>query len=426
VSTLSTEIVDPAPGSRRWRDHADALDAADPLAGVRSEFLLDAAPDVVSYLDGNSLGRPLRAAAEAMTDFVAGQWAGRLIRGWTDGWMQWPEVVGDELGRAVLGAAPGQTVVADSTTVLFYKLLRAAVDAAPAGRDEIVCDTDNFPTDRYVVEGIAAERGLVVRWIDSDPASGVTVEQVRAAVGPRTALATFSHVAYRSGWMADAVAITEVVREAGGLVLWDLSHSVGSVELDLDAWGVDLAVGCTYKYLCGGPGSPAFGYLAARHQAALRQPIQGWMGHAEPMVMGPGYAPASGARALVSGTPPILAMVPLRCGVELLGRVGMPAVRDKSVRLTELALELVDAWGFADLGVEVVSPRDAARRGGHVTLRRADFREVTDLLWQRGVVPDYRDPGGIRVGPAPLGTSFLELHDGLAVLRDVLRGRPVP
>jgi kynureninase len=410
----------------RDRDRADALDAADPLAPVRTEFLLDAAPDVVSYLDGNSLGRPLRATAEHLAQFVGTEWAGRLIRGWTDGWIGWPELVGDELGRVALGAAPGQTVVADSTTVLFYKLVRAAVDAAPPGRDEIVCDTDNFPTDRYVVEGIAAERGVTVRWIDTDPTAGVTVDQVRAAVGPRTALATFSHVAYRSGWMADGAAITSAVHAAGALVLWDLSHSVGSVELALDDWGVDLAVGCTYKYLCGGPGSPAFGYVAARHQGTLRQPVQGWMGHAEPMLMGPGYAPASGARSLVSGTPPVLAMVPLRCGLEVIGRVGMAAVRAKSVALTGYALDLVDAWGLTDLGVEVASPRDADLRGGHVTLRRGDFREVTALLWDRGVIPDYRDPAGIRIGPAPLSTSFRELHDGLAVLRDVLTTRPVP
>ncbi len=354
-------------------------------------------------------------------------WAGRLIRGWTDGWIAWPELVGDEIGRVALGAAPGQTVVADSTTVLFYKLVRAAVDAAPAGRDEVVCDTDNFPTDRYVVEGIAAERGLTVRWIDTDPASGVTVDQVRAAVGPRTALATFSHVAYRSGWMADAAAITAAVHDAGALVLWDLSHSVGSVELELDAWGVDLAVGCTYKYLCGGPGSPAFGYLATRHQATLRQPVQGWMGHAEPMLMGPGYAPASGARALVSGTPPILAMVPLRCGLEVIGRVGMPAVRAKSVAADRARPRARRRVGpRRPRGRRRLAARRRRARGPRDAPARADFHEVTALLWDRGVIPDYRDPGGIRVGPAPLSTSFRELYDGLAVLRDVLTERPVP
>ena len=415
-----------APPSDVWRERADGLDATDPLRGLRAEFLLDAAPDVVSYLDGNSLGRPLRATADAMADFIGGQWAGRLIRGWTDGWMSWPEVVGDELARVALGAAPGQTVVADSTTVLFYKLLRAAVDAAPAGRDEIVCDTDNFPTDRYVVEAVAAERGMVVRWVETDPAAGITVEQARAAVGPRTAVATFSHVAYRSGWMADGAAVTAAVHDAGGLVLWDLSHSVGSVELELDAWGADLAVGCSYKYLCGGPGSPAFAYLATRPQGTMRQPIAGWVSHAEPMLMGPGYTAAPGVRRLLSGTPPVLSMVPLRCGIEVVGRAGMAAVRAKSLRLTEFVLELVDGWGFADLGVEVVTPRDPARRGGHVTLRRSDLRGTTDRLWEHGVLPDYRDPGGIRIGPAPLSTSFREVHDGVAVLRDLLREQPAP
>nr|WP_205708446.1 aminotransferase class V-fold PLP-dependent enzyme [Kineococcus siccus] len=399
------------------------MDAADPLAGLRGEFLLDADPGVVAYLDGNSLGRPLRAAAEAIGDFVSTAWAGRLIRGWSEGWMQWPEVVGDQLGRVVLGAAPGQTVVADSTTVLFYKLARAAVDAAGPGRTEIVTDTDNFPTDRYVLEGIAAERGLTVRWIETDPAAGITVEQVRAAVGPATALATFSHVAYRSGHVADAAAITRAVHDAGAVVLFDLSHSAGSVELELDAWGVDLAVGCTYKYLCGGPGSPAFGYLATRHHGVLQQPVQGWMGHADPFRMGPGYTPAAGARGLVSGTPPILGMVPLRCGLDLVERAGMPAVRAKSLQLTGFVLDVVDDW-FAGSGVRVASPRDPAHRGGHVTLARSDFREVTAALWERGVLPDYRDPGGLRIGLAPLSTSFREVHDGLVVLREVLAEGP--
>jgi len=418
-------VSDRPPADTRWLDRADALDAADPLAALRGEFLRSPDDDVVSYLDGNSLGRPLRAAAEALGDFVSSQWAGRLIRGWSEGWMQWPEVVGDQLGRVVLGAAAGQTVVADSTTVLFYKLARAAVDAAGPGRTEIVTDTDNFPTDRYVLEGIAAERGLTVRWIETDPASGITVEQVRAAVGPATALATFSHVAYRSGHVADAPGITRAVHDAGAVVLFDLSHSAGSVELALDAWEVDLAVGCSYKYLCGGPGSPAFGYVATRHHGVLQQPVQGWMGHADPFRMGPGYAPAAGARGLVSGTPPILGMVPLRCGLDLVERAGMPAIRAKSLQLTGFVLDVVDDW-FAGTGVEVASPRDPALRGGHVTLSRSDFREVTAALWERGVLPDYRDPGGLRIGLAPLSTSFREVHDGLAALREVLDAWPLP
>ncbi|MEN3264132.1 aminotransferase class V-fold PLP-dependent enzyme [Pseudonocardia sp.] len=405
---------------------AAELDATDPLAAHRDRFV--PSPDVVAYLDGNSLGRPLAGTAERLDRFVREEWGGGLIRAWTgDGpassaqpWMGWPGWVGDRIAAAALGAAPGQTVVADSTTVLLYKLARAAVDAqARDGRTEIVLDTDNFPTDRYVLEGIAAERGCVLRWIEPDPAEGVTPEQVAAVVGPTTGLVLFSHVAYRSGWLADAAAITRIVHDAGGLMLWDLCHSAGSVQLELDAWGVDLAVGCTYKYLNGGPGSPAFGYVRRDLQDVLRQPIQGWMGRRDPFLMGPGYTPAAGVRGVVSGTPPILAMVPLLSALDQLDEAGIAAVRAKSVALTEFAVELVDAW-LAPHGVEVASPRDPARRGGHVTIRRAGFHSVLDELWRRGVIPDFREPDGIRIGLAPLSTSFAEVHAGLAVLRDVL------
>ncbi|WP_432521929.1 kynureninase [Kineococcus sp. SYSU DK006] len=430
------------------RRRAARLDAEDPLAPERERFLLEAAPGVSAYLDGNSLGRPLKATADAVEAFVREQWGGQLIRGWTagpgsaagtdattalagsgaaaGGWMDWPTELGDLIGRAALGAAPGQTVVADSTTVLFYKLVRAAVDAAAAtGRDEVVCDTDDFPTDRFVLEGVAAERGLRLRWIETDPAAGVQVEQVRAALGPRTALATFSHVAYRSGHLADAQAITRAVHDAGALVLWDLSHSTGSVELALDAWGVDLAVGCTYKYLNGGPGAPAFAYLAARHHGVLRQPVQGWMGHADPFAMGAGYEPGPGVRQLVSGTPPILGMVPVRVGAEQLERVGIAAVRAKSLLLTSYALEVADAL-LVPLGVQVATPREAQRRGGHLTLREgtsgADFRAATDALWRQGVLPDFRAPDGIRIGLAPLSTAFGEVLDGFLALRALVAG----
>jgi kynureninase len=399
-----------------WAERAAELNAADPLAHLRSRFL--DAPDVVAYLDGNSLGRPLAAAAEGLQRFVREEWAGRLIRGWTDGWMSWPEDVGDRLAAVALGAAAGQVVVADSTTVLLYKLARAALDARP-GRREIVVDAGDFPTDRYVAEGIAAERGCELRWLRPDPAAGVTPELVAAAVGPATALVLLSHVSYRSGWLADAAAVTAVAHEAGALMLWDVSHSVGSVELALDAEGVDLAVGCTYKYLNGGPGAPAFGYVRSDLQDALRQPIQGWMGRLDPFAMGPGYVPAPGARRVVSGTPPILAMLPLRAHLDLLAEAGIAAVRAKSVRLTELAVAVADDL-LAPLGVRVGSPRDPARRGGHVTLCHPAARDLVERLWARGVLPDFREPDGIRIGPAPLSTSFAELVRGLEVLREVL------
>lgn len=414
-----------------WAARAAALDAADPLAPLRTRFL--DMPGVVAYLDGNSLGRPLRTTAERLDRFVREDWAVGLIRGWTetnvrhgapgpggvatpDPWMSWPEQVGDRLGALALGAAAGQVVVADSTTVLLYKLARAAVDARP-DRREIVLDSGEFPTDRYVAEGIAWERGRTLRRLDADPAAGVTASQVAAVVGPDTALVLLSHVAYRSGWVADAAAITAVAHDAGALVLWDLSHSVGSVPLALDAWGVDLAVGCTYKYLCGGPGSPAFGYLRRDLQDVLRQPIQGWMGRHDPFGMAPGYVAAAGPRALVSGTPPVLAMVPLLAGLELLAEAGLPAVRAKSVALTTFAIELVDALLP---GVTLGSPRDPALRGSHVLLRHPDARHLVDALWRRGVLPDFREPDGIRVGLAPLSTSFTELHRGLTTLATLL------
>jgi kynureninase len=305
--------------------------------------------------------------------------------------------------------------------VLLYKLARAAVDAAPAGRREIVFDEADFPTDRYVLEGIAAERGCVLRPISADPAAGVTPEQVAATVGPATALVLLSHVNYRSGWLTDGPAITRVAHDAGALVLWDLCHSAGAVPLQLDAWGADLAVGCTYKFLCGGPGSPAFGYVRQELQDRLRQPVQGWMGRRDPFEMGPGYVPAPGVRSVVSGTPPILAMVPLMAGLQLLEEAGIAAVRAKSTALTGYAIELVDAW-LTPLGVRLASPRDPERRGGHVTIRRAGFREMLPELWANGVIPDFREPDGIRLGLSPLSTSFAEVHAGLAVLRDLLSG----
>jgi kynureninase len=399
---------------------AAELDARDPLAHLRERFLTPEGSDLVAYFDGNSLGRPVAAAVDRLRDFVHGEWGERLIRSWDDKWLDWPMEVGDRLGRLCLGAAPGQTFVGDSTTVLLYKLSRAAVDAQAArGRTEIVLDTDNFPTDRYVLEGIAAERGMTLRWVEADERAGVTPEQVREVVGERTALAVFSHVAYRSGFIADAAAITAAVHDAGGLVLWDLCHTGGSVPAHLDEWGADLAVGCTYKYLNGGPGSPAWAYVAQGHQDRLQQPVWGWLGRRDAFRMEQGYQPAAGLRSFVSGTPPILAMVPLEASLDLLEEAGIEAVRAKSVELTELVIRVADAL-LSPLGVEVASPRDAAQRGGHVTLRRNGFRAVTATLWEEGVIPDYRDPDGIRIGVSPLSTSFAEVVEGMLALRDAV------
>lgn len=398
-------------------ERAHDLDDADPLKGYLDRFVDPGDGNVLAYLDGNSLGRPLKITAERLDAFVNGQWAQRLIRGWTDEWMEWPHSIGDAIGAAALGAAPGQVVVADSTTVMLYKLARAAVAARP-GRTEILIDTHNFPTDRYVVESIAKERSLTIRWVDTDPEGGITADDVVAAIGPNTALALFSHVAYRSGHLADMAAITAAVHGVGALILWDLSHSVGSVPVHLDECDVDFAVGCTYKYLNGGPGAPAFAYVRAHLQEQVSQPIWGWLGRVDAFEMEPGYEPAAGIRRIISGTPPIIAMIPVRAGVELVAEAGIEAIRSKSIALTEFAIEVVDSWP-AELHVTVGSPRDSASRGGHVTIRRADFRELTPLLWEHGVIPDFRAPDGIRLGLSPLSTSFVELHRGLETISEL-------
>lgn len=396
----------------------------DPLAAYLDRFV--PGPTGLVYFDGNSLGRPLRATAERLRSFVEEEWGGRLIRGWDEGWYALPLTVGDELGRVVLGAAPGQAFVGDSTTVLLYKLARAAVDhqqGRDPARDEIVVDTDNFPTDRYLAEGIAAERGLTVRWVETDPERGIDVEGLSSALSERTALVLLSHVAYRSAWLADVPRLTRLAHDAGAPVLWDLSHSAGSVPIELDAWEVDLAAGCTYKYLNGGPGSPAFGYVASRHQERLAQPIQGWMGHADPFLMGPGYTPSPGIRRFLSGTPPILGMLAMLDMLALIDEVGMAAVREKSVALTSYAVELADEV-LAPLGVALASPRDPERRGGHITVRHEAMRAVVAALWQRDVIPDYRDPHGLRIGLSPLSTSVSEVDRGFEAVREALVSRP--
>ncbi|WP_373427429.1 kynureninase [Arthrobacter pascens] len=402
------------------RERAAHLDGQDPLAHYRDLFI--GTDSDLSYLDGNSLGRPLKRSITDISTFIRDGWGGRLIRGWDEEWLELPQAIGDQLGRAVLGAAPGQTVIADSTTVVLYKLLRAALAAVtdPA-RTEVVLDTDNFPTDRYLVEGIAREEGLSLRWIEADPAAGVTPEQVREATGPTTAVVLLSHVAYRSGFLADLPAITEAAHRAGALMVWDLCHSAGSVELDLDGAGVDFAAGCTYKYLNGGPGSPAFAYVNSRHLASLKQPIWGWMGRKDAFEMAAGYEPAPGIRGFLSGTPAIFGMLAMQGTLDLIEEAGMAAIREKSLKLTAFAVELFEAW-LEPLGVILASPGDPDRRGSHITVDHPAFRNVTAALWEQDVIPDFRAPHGIRVGLSPLSTSFAELFRGMAAVRDQLRG----
>jgi kynureninase len=401
---------------------ARELDAADPLARFRERFVGAGDPSVVAYLDGNSLGRPLTVTGERLAAFVAGPWGRGLIRSWDESWMAEPVTVGDRLAEVALGAAPGQVTVADSTTVVLYKLIRAAVGARP-GRDEIIIDRGNFPTDRFVVDGIAAECGLTVRSLSAPPDAGVRPADVAAAVSERTALVVLSHVAYRSGFLADMAAITAVAHQAGALILWDLCHSVAALPVELDACGADLAAGCTYKYLNGGPGSPAFCYVAAGLQDELRQPVWGWMGAAEPFAMAADYQPAKGIRQFISGTPPVLAMQPLKDMLELVAEAGLDAVRRKSVALTEYAAALTDEW-LTPLGARFASPRDPAERGSHVTVDHPRFAAVTAALWAQGVIPDFRPPDGIRLGLSPLSTSFAEVERGVEAIARELRVCP--
>ncbi|MFD5213295.1 kynureninase [Microbacterium sp. NPDC058345] len=395
---------------------ARRLDAADPLAAHLAAFA--EAPGVTAYLDGNSLGRPLKDMPEKAARFIRDDWGTRLIRSWDEQWMDLPMRLGDRIAAVTLGAAAGQTVVADSTSVLLYKLMRAAVAARP-GRNEIVIEGGNFPTDRFIAAGVAEETGATLRWIEPDAVTGVTADDVAEVVSDRTALVVLSHVDYRSGALADMPSITRAVKDSGAVMLWDLCHSVGVVPMQLDAWGVDMAVGCTYKYLNGGPGSPAFAYLRTEHQGRFAQPIHGWWGAADIFAMGPEYAPVGGIRQLLSGTPPVLSMLAMQGMLDLIADAGMAAVRAKSISLTDFAVRAYDEL-LAPRGVRLLSPRAASRRGGHVTIGHDAFQEVTQQLWKDGVIPDFRFPDGIRLGLSPLSTSHEETLRGIVAVRDAL------
>jgi kynureninase len=368
----------------------------------------------VVYLDGNSLGCLPRASAQRLERIVR-QWGERGVRAWDEGWLELPVSVGDRLGEAALGAAPGQVVIGDSTTVCFYKLACAALDARP-GRTQILTDLDNFPTDRYVLEGLARSRGLEIVWLSGDRSGGPTRDEVGALIGPDTGLVTFSHLSYRSAHIADMPAINAVAREAGAFMLWDLSHSAGSVPLALDHDGCDLAVGCTYKYLNGGPGAPAYMYVRRDLQPQLRQPIWGWLGRRDPFEMAPGYEPATGMTAFLSGTPPVLALAAVDEGVRMVAEAGIEQIRAKGIALTELAIALADGIP----GVSVASPRDPARRGAHVALAHPDAPELCARLIAGGVIVDFRRPDVIRFGLSPLTTRFVDVWDGVAALRRLL------
>lgn len=398
------------------RRDALARDAADPLAGFRERFVVDDAELI--YLDGNSLGRLPAATVDRLHRVVEEEWGRGLIRSWSD-WIDWPTRVGDLIGVHLLGAAPGQIAVSDSTTVNLYKLSSAAVDALPERR-VILTDDDNFPTDRYVLEGLAAQHGLELRTIHSDIDEGLALHTLADALDSDTALVSLSHVAYRSGALLDMGVVNEMVRDAGAYMLWDLCHSAGSVPVELDATAADLAVGCTYKYLNAGPGAPAFLYVREALQAQLRQPVWGWFGQRDQFAMGPSYDPVGGIGQFLSGTPSIPAIAAVEEGVNVLAEAGICGLRTKGASLTSYLIDLADTW-LAPLGFTLASPRDSGDRGSHVALHHPDAWRISQALVERGkVIPDYRTPERLRLGAAPLTTSYTDVWDALDRLRDLV------
>ena len=399
------------------RSFAQECDAADPLAGFRDRFVHDD-PSLI-YLDGNSLGMLPVATADRISKVVRGGWGRGLIRSWGH-WVDLPRRVGDLLGHHLLGAAPGQVTVCDNTTVNLYKLARAALDVQ-AGRSVIVTDDDNFPTDRYVLAGVAAERGGDLRMIHTDIDRGLSAETVSAAVDGGTALVCLSHVAYRSGALTDMAQITRMAHDRGALVLWDLCHSAGAVPVDLDGCGADLAVGCSYKYLNAGPGAPAFLYVRRGLQDRLRQPVHGWFGQRDMFAMGPAYDPLPGVGQFMTGTPDIIGTAAVSEGVSLLAEAGIEALRDKGMRLTDYLITLTDAW-LTPLGFSLASPREATRRGSHVCLRHRQAARIGEALTEVGVIGDLRAPDRLRLGPAPITTRFTDVWDAADTIRRIAGG----
>jgi len=399
------------------RAAAEELDATDPLRELVGRFVVE--DPSLCYLDGNSLGRLPWTTRERLRAVVDREWGSGLVRSWPD-WIDQPLEVGDRLGHALIGAGPGQTLIADSVTVNLFKLASAVLTAEAAagdGRRMLVTTDDEFPTDRYVLDGVAADHGSDVHIVAADPVDGLDPDRLAAALGPDTAVVVLSHVAYRSGAMIDLATITELVHRAGAWMIWDLSHSVGSVPVSLDAAGADLAVGCTYKYLHAGPGAPAFLYVAERHHATLHSPIQGWFAQQDQFAMAPQFTPVEHVGRFAAGTPSVLGLAAIDEGVKLHEEAGIDRVRAKGTALTSLLIELADAW-LAPLGFELASPRDPGCRGAHVSLRHDDAREVVRALIQEAdVVGDFRAPDRLRLGPAPLSTRFVEVWDAMDRLR---------
>ncbi|MFH7598806.1 kynureninase [Streptomyces racemochromogenes] len=381
---------------RDLQARAARLDAEDPLGKLRERFTL---PDGLVYLDGNSLGALPAGVPGAVADVVHRQWGELLIRSWDEsGWWTAPERIGDRIAPLV-GAAPGQVTVGDSTSVNLFKALVGAARLAAPGRTRMLVDATTFPTDGYIAASAARMTGLEPVPVDPSDAA--------EAFGSDTAVVLLNHVDYRTGRLHDLPALTAAAHAAGALIVWDLCHSAGALPVGLDAHAVDLAVGCTYKYLNGGPGSPAYLYVAQRHQAAFDSPLPGWNSHAEPFAMTPEYTPAQGAARVRVGTPDILSMLALEASLDAWEGVDVEAVRAKSLALTDFFLDCVAAYVPPGL-VEVVTPEEHAHRGSQVSLRTAGAREVMAELISRGIVGDFRAPDVLRFGFTPLYVGFAD------------------
>jgi kynureninase len=410
--------VTPPDGLESLRREAAERDGEDPLARYRGAFVV--ADDGLIYLDGNSLGRLPKRAEALVAKAVREEWGERLVRGWNEGWMDAPRRVGDKLAR-LLGAREGEVLVSDSTSVNLFKLAVAALRARE-GRTGIVTDDLNFPSDLYVLGGAARllGGGRGVTAVAARDGLSVEPDDLAAAIGGDTALVSLSHVAYKSGFLHDMRAVTEIAHAAGALVLWDVSHSAGVVPIDLEGFGADLAVGCTYKHLNGGPGAPAVLYVRRGLQSALENPVPGWFGREEPFTFAPGFVPASGAERFLVGTPPILSLAGAEAGVDLALEAGVEPAREKSVAMGKFLERLWEAV-LEPRGVTLRSPRSPERRGSHLSFGHPEALAIDRaLIGELGVIPDFRPPDVIRFGFAPLYTRFEELCEAVDRFQRVL------
>lgn len=406
------------------RAYALELDKNDPLASYRSKFVIT--DPNLCYLDGNSLGRLPHATVKAVSDFVSQEWGNEVVTGWSH-WIDEAQIAGDLLGRASLGAAAGQVLVCDTTSVNFYQLCLAAISARP-GRKTIITDAANFPTDRYILQGIAKQFGLNLVIIDNeDPAIAenerITAELLEKYMSEDVALVTFEVIQYRSGARTDIQSVTDLARSYGAYVVWDASHATGAIEMNFDECGVDLAVGCTYKYGNAGPGSPAWLYVNKRVQKELQVPIQGWFGNEDQFGMGPHFEKAEGIRGFQIASPSIIGIRGVQIAFGMIEEAGIDVIASKAAIGTQMMIDLFDEW-LAPLGYTLLTSRNPKERGGHISIGHPDAARICVALRKfANVIPDYRTPNTIRLAIAPLPTSYVEVWDGFQRIRDLTETR---